>query len=48
MGKTAGGTTWLNADKLSEYDFWQICRNVSDKDVFFGDIDVGTIGGFQH
>jgi tyrosyl-tRNA synthetase len=24
MGKTAGGAIWLNADKLSEYDYWQI------------------------
>merc|ERR1719491_2454265 len=33
MGKTAGGATWLNAGKLSEYDYWQFWRNTSDEDV---------------
>mmetsp|Transcript_31721 Transcript_31721/g.63848 ORF Transcript_31721/g.63848 Transcript_31721/m.63848 type:complete len:530 (-) Transcript_31721:41-1630(-) len=33
MGKTAGGAVWLNADKLSEYDYWQFWRNTSDDDV---------------
>jgi tyrosyl-tRNA synthetase len=33
MGKTAGGAMWLNADKLSEYDYWQFWRNTSDEDV---------------
>jgi tyrosyl-tRNA synthetase len=33
MGKTAGGATWLNKDKLSEYDYWQFWRNTSDEDV---------------
>ena len=33
MGKTAGGAVWLNADKLSEYDYWQFWRNTSDEDV---------------
>lgn len=33
MGKTAGGAVWLNADKLSEYDYWQFWRNTSDQDV---------------
>lgn len=33
MGKTAGGAIWLNADKLSEYDYWQFWRNTSDDDV---------------
>lgn len=33
MGKTAGGAIWLNADKLSEYDYWQFWRNTSDEDV---------------
>lgn len=32
MGKTAGGAIWLNADKLSEYDYWQFWRNTSDED----------------
>ena len=33
MGKTAGGAIWLNADRLSEYDYWQFWRNNSDDDV---------------
>ena len=33
MGKTAGGAMWLNADKLSEYDYWQFWRNTADDDV---------------
>jgi tyrosyl-tRNA synthetase len=33
MGKTAGGAIWLNAGKLSEYDYWQFWRNTSDEDV---------------
>jgi len=33
MGKTAGGAIWLNANKLSEYDYWQFWRNTSDEDV---------------
>ena len=33
MGKTAGGAIWLNADRLSEYDYWQFWRNTSDEDV---------------
>eukprot|EP00978_Attheya_sp_CCMP212_P027214 scaffold90989_cov41-Attheya_sp.AAC.2 len=33
MGKTAGGAMWLNADKVSEYDYWQFWRNTSDEDV---------------
>ena len=33
MGKTAQGAVWLNADKLSAYDFWQYWRNTEDADV---------------
>lgn len=33
MGKTAGGAMWLNADRLSEYDYWQFWRNTDDGDV---------------
>jgi tyrosyl-tRNA synthetase len=32
MGKTASGAVWLNADRLSSYDFWQYWRNVDDAD----------------
>jgi tyrosyl-tRNA synthetase len=33
MGKTASGAVWLNADKLSPYDYWQYWRNSEDADV---------------
>lgn len=33
MGKTANGAVWLNADRLSEYEYWQFWRNTSDQDV---------------
>jgi tyrosyl-tRNA synthetase len=33
MGKTAGGAIWLNADRLSPYEFWQFWRNTDDDDV---------------
>lgn len=33
MGKTANGAVWLNADRLSEYDYWQFWRNTADADV---------------
>jgi tyrosyl-tRNA synthetase len=33
MGKTAAGAVWLNADKLSPYDYWQYWRNTEDADV---------------
>lgn len=33
MGKSANGAVWLNADRLSPYDFWQFWRNVDDRDV---------------
>merc|ERR1712232_916529 len=33
MGKTANGAVWLNADKLSDYDYWQFWRNTADADV---------------
>ena len=33
MGKTATGAVWLNADKLSPYDYWQFWRNTGDADV---------------
>uniref|UniRef100_A0A7S1BT79 Tyrosine--tRNA ligase n=1 Tax=Corethron hystrix TaxID=216773 RepID=A0A7S1BT79_9STRA len=33
MGKTEGGAIWLNADRLSEYDYWQFWRNTADADV---------------
>jgi tyrosyl-tRNA synthetase len=33
MGKSAKGAVWLNADRLSAYDFWQFWRNTEDADV---------------
>jgi len=33
MGKTAQGAIWLNAEKLSPYDYWQHWRNTDDADV---------------
>ncbi len=33
MGKTAAGAVWLNADRLSPYDYWQYWRNTEDADV---------------
>lgn len=33
MGKTLDGAVWLNAERLSPYDFWQFWRNTEDADV---------------
>jgi tyrosyl-tRNA synthetase len=33
MGKSAAGAVWLNAERVSPYDFWQYWRNVEDDDV---------------
>jgi tyrosyl-tRNA synthetase len=33
MGKTASGAVWLNAKRLSPYDYWQYWRNTEDADV---------------
>jgi tyrosyl-tRNA synthetase len=33
MGKSAAGAVWLNADRLSPYEFWQFWRNTEDADV---------------
>ena len=33
MGKTADGAVWLNAARLSAYDYWQYWRNTHDDDV---------------
>ncbi|WP_116235028.1 tyrosine--tRNA ligase [Parasphingopyxis lamellibrachiae] len=48
MGKTTSGAVWLNADRLSPYDYWQFWRNTQDADVgkflrLFTDIDLGEI-----
>ena len=33
MGKTAQGAVWLNAERLSPWDYWQYWRNTEDADV---------------
>lgn len=33
MGKSASGAIWLNAGRLSPYEFWQFWRNTLDADV---------------
>ncbi len=33
MGKTAAGAVWLNAERMSPYDYWQYWRNTEDGDV---------------
>jgi tyrosyl-tRNA synthetase len=33
MGKTAAGAVWLNADRVSPYEYWQYWRNTEDGDV---------------
>jgi tyrosyl-tRNA synthetase len=33
MGKTAAGAVWLNANRLSPYDYWQYWRNAEDADI---------------
>ncbi len=33
MGKSLGGAVWLNADRLSPYEYWQYWRNTEDDDV---------------
>src|SRR5207248_2932661 len=33
MGKTAQGAVWLNAERLSSYEYWQFWRNTEDADV---------------
>jgi tyrosyl-tRNA synthetase len=33
MGKTAAGAIWLNADRVSPYEYWQSWRNTEDADV---------------
>jgi tyrosyl-tRNA synthetase len=49
MGKTAAGAVWLNADRVSPYDYWQFWRNTQDGDVvkflkLFTDLSLDEIG----
>jgi tyrosyl-tRNA synthetase len=48
MGKTAQGAVWLNAEKLSPYQYWQFWRNTDDADVgrflrLFTELEIDTI-----
>jgi len=48
MGKTAQGAVWLNAEKLSPYQYWQFWRNTDDADVgrflrLFTELEIVTI-----
>jgi tyrosyl-tRNA synthetase len=52
MGKTAQGAVWLNADKLSPYDYWQFWRNTEDADVgrflrLFTELPLAEIGRLE-
>jgi tyrosyl-tRNA synthetase len=52
MGKTAAGAVWLNADRLSAYEYWQYWRNTEDGDVgrflrLFTDMEPGEIARLE-
>ena len=52
MGKTAQGAVWLNAEKLSPYEYWQFWRNTEDADVgrflrLFTGLDLARIGQLE-
>jgi tyrosyl-tRNA synthetase len=47
-----GGAIWLNADKLSPYDYWQFWRNTEDADVgrflrLFTELPLAEIGRLE-
>ena len=52
MGKSADGAVWLNADRLSPYDYWQFWRNTEDGDVgrflrLFTELPLDEIAGLE-
>src|SRR5712692_6619898 len=52
MGKTAQGAVWLNAEKLSPYEYWQFWRNTDDADVgrfvrLFTELDLAQIAQLE-
>ncbi|PHR16863.1 MAG: tyrosine--tRNA ligase [Sphingopyxis sp.] len=52
MGKSVDGAIWLNAERLSPYDYWQFWRNTDDRDVgkfmrLFTDIDLKEIARLE-
>ena len=53
MGKTASGAVWLNAKRLSAYDYWQFWRNTEDRDVgrflrLFTDLPLAEIARLEN
>jgi tyrosyl-tRNA synthetase len=52
MGKSVSGAVWLNADRVSAYDYWQFWRNTEDADVgrflrLFTDLPLGEIARLE-
>jgi tyrosyl-tRNA synthetase len=52
MGKSVGGAVWLDPDKLSPYDYWQMWRNTEDADVgkflrLFTELPLDEIGRLE-
>ena len=52
MGKSVGGAVWLNAEKLSPYEYWQFWRNTEDADVgrflrLFTELPIDLIAGLE-
>jgi tyrosyl-tRNA synthetase len=52
MGKTAAGAVWLNANRVSAYDYWQFWRNTEDGDVgrflrLFTDLELDEIARLE-
>ncbi|MBY5560079.1 tyrosine--tRNA ligase [Rhizobium leguminosarum] len=52
MGKSVSGAVWLNADRLSPYEFWQFWRNTGDADVgrflrLFTELPLGEIARLE-
>jgi tyrosyl-tRNA synthetase len=53
MGKTAQGAIWLNAERLSPYEYWQFWRNTEDDDVgrflrLYTELDLAEIERLEH
>jgi tyrosyl-tRNA synthetase len=53
MGKSVGGAVWLNAEKLSAYEYWQFWRNTEDADVgrflrLFTELPIDEITRLDH
>jgi tyrosyl-tRNA synthetase len=52
MGKSMAGAVWLNAERVSAYDFWQYWRNTEDDDVgrflkLFTELPLGEIARLE-